>query len=593
MNKNAKKFLFSLFVVAMLAISLAVQTAYAVKNENILLASIPAEEGYIDFSYGSMIKEEPTAETAESKLWWNDGRWWGVLFDPVAQMNTIYWFDWGNKTWVKTDTTTDSRIDDTGKVAVRFDALWDNSANKLYLASHIKLDNPSRVNDPINHARLYRYSYNSSTRTYTLDSGFPVTINRDKTEALVIDKDSTGRMWAAYISRVPPSTAYKVFVTYSTTDLQSWSDPFDLTTINSAFETAATVRVDNLHDDMASVIAFGDQVGVMWSNSTNLEANPQSAKFYFATHPASSSPTTNWTLTPIEITGVPLAANDHIKLVKDSSGRVYAAIKTSNPNGSDPNIGVLARATNGTFSFLKVNNVSSFDTRPTMVLNEEQNRLYLFASSNEAGGVICVNTIQVPTLSLVSGGACSDSDGVAANFIRSTVYTNIDNATTTKQNINNNTGLVVLASDDKNGHNYLHNTLGNPLPIITHRNPDNGGTGAGQKVTVAVTFSHPMNPSTLNTSSFKVTLNGNPIPGNVAYNPATRTAIFTGSGVAVDGATYQVEVNNIVKDQDGRSLYNGGETWEFVMDVDIVPTEEPTPIPDVEGFNIFLPFTQR
>ena len=47
-------------------------------------------------------------------------------------------------------------------------------------------------------SRLYRYSYNASTDTYTKDSGFPVTINNYRLETLVIDKDSTGTLWATW-----------------------------------------------------------------------------------------------------------------------------------------------------------------------------------------------------------------------------------------------------------------------------------------------------------------------------------------------------------------------------------------------------------
>ena len=45
---------------------------------------------------------------------------------------------------------------------------------------------------------LYRFSYSSSTKTYTLDTGFPVQINNMRTETLVIDKDSTGKLWATW-----------------------------------------------------------------------------------------------------------------------------------------------------------------------------------------------------------------------------------------------------------------------------------------------------------------------------------------------------------------------------------------------------------
>ncbi len=40
--------------------------------------------GYRDFSYGTVCTATPTGEKPESKLWWNDGSWWGSLCNPTA-----------------------------------------------------------------------------------------------------------------------------------------------------------------------------------------------------------------------------------------------------------------------------------------------------------------------------------------------------------------------------------------------------------------------------------------------------------------------------------------------------------------------------
>ena len=45
---------------------------------------------------------------------------------------------------------------------------------------------------------LFRFSYDIAAKRYSLDSGFPVQINNYKTETLVIDKDSTGQLWATW-----------------------------------------------------------------------------------------------------------------------------------------------------------------------------------------------------------------------------------------------------------------------------------------------------------------------------------------------------------------------------------------------------------
>ena len=52
--------------------------------------------------------------------------------------------------------------------------------------------------------------------------------------------------------------------------------------------------------------------------------------------------------------------------------------------------------------------------------------------------------------------AISFTSGLGTPFIRDPNSANINNATSTKQNVNSTTGLVVLASDDVTGY-YWHN----------------------------------------------------------------------------------------------------------------------------------------
>lgn len=64
------------------------------------------------------------------------------------------------------------------------DALWDGM--HLYLASHLSVaDREAAVAGYPSH--LYRYSYDPATGEYSLDAGFPVTINDYRTETLVGD----------------------------------------------------------------------------------------------------------------------------------------------------------------------------------------------------------------------------------------------------------------------------------------------------------------------------------------------------------------------------------------------------------------------
>ena len=49
--------------------------------------------GYLDFSYGTTIPADVTGEKPESKLWWNDGIWWGILYNNTAGEYHIYRLD--------------------------------------------------------------------------------------------------------------------------------------------------------------------------------------------------------------------------------------------------------------------------------------------------------------------------------------------------------------------------------------------------------------------------------------------------------------------------------------------------------------------
>src|ERR671915_781356 len=131
----------------------------------------------------------PTGSKPESKLWWNDGFWWASMWHAASGDFHIFRLDQGTQTWVDTGVALDDRP------STRADTLWDGAAGKLYVASHRFSESPA-TGFP---SRLYRFSYDAATNTYTRDSGFPVLINNFRTETLVIDKDSTGQLWATWV----------------------------------------------------------------------------------------------------------------------------------------------------------------------------------------------------------------------------------------------------------------------------------------------------------------------------------------------------------------------------------------------------------
>jgi phosphodiesterase/alkaline phosphatase D-like protein len=86
-------------------------------------------------------------------------------------------------------------------------------------------------------------------------------------------------------------------------------------------------------------------------------------------------------------------------------------------------------------------------------------------------------------------------------------------------------------------------TLDTTAPAVSSVTPTNGATDVPQNATVSVTFSEPMDPSSLNTTTFELRDSGNSlVPATIAYNSATRTATLTPSGPLPIAMTYTVTV---------------------------------------------------
>ncbi len=92
-----------------------------------LVQAATVNVGYKDFSMSGSYS--PTGEKPQSKLWFNDGTWWGVLYNKVSKHFEIYRFNWATDTW----TTTGVMVDARRKSAA--DALWTGS--KLYTVSNM------------------------------------------------------------------------------------------------------------------------------------------------------------------------------------------------------------------------------------------------------------------------------------------------------------------------------------------------------------------------------------------------------------------------------------------------------------------------
>ncbi|MDQ3149718.1 MAG: hypothetical protein M3Q38_07345, partial [Chloroflexota bacterium] len=407
-------------------------------------SAAPADVGYKDFAYTASSVNDPTEDKPQSKVWYADGSWWGGLFHVASDTFHIYRLNLTSQEWVDTGVALDIRNGSHG------DYLYDATSNSLYVAS-VAGDSETK---PI---LVFKYTYDTATDTYALDPDFVdagtldpgIVAGQGPAETVTIAKDSTDRLWITFTNPVDPADLAgnrNVMINSSTTNEQTWGDPFVLPTQGSTITG----------DDISAVTAFGgDSIGVMWSDQ-----NPAGNQnfFYFATHPDGQAQTEGWTSRQASASGVDGFAEDHInlKLVATDSGRVLAAVKAN----SGPNhILLLERdATNGTWTTHVVVAEGLDVTRPQVVVDETNQRAYVAYSSPDSGGKIYYKSAPLGNLDSFPTGlgtVLMESSGDAIN-----------NVSFSKQTVTSQSGLLAIASDEANYfHNYL--PLGGAQPALS------------------------------------------------------------------------------------------------------------------------------
>ena len=73
------------------------------------VALAAGDVGYRDFSFNATSVVAPTGEKPQSKLWVNDGTWWGSLFNKSTEEFHIYRYDRAAHTWSDSGTLIDER----------------------------------------------------------------------------------------------------------------------------------------------------------------------------------------------------------------------------------------------------------------------------------------------------------------------------------------------------------------------------------------------------------------------------------------------------------------------------------------------------
>jgi hypothetical protein len=247
-----------------------------------------------------------------------------------------------------------------------------------------------------------------------------VMVNAAKSETLVIDKDTTGTLWATW------TQGSRVYVNHSVGGNDAvWGTPYVL--------PGATTGLTS--DDISSIVHFGSRIGVMWSDQND-------GRFHFAMHD-DGAPDRAWTASIVPIDG--LVADDHINLKADATGQLYAAVKTATGRRGTPMVVLLVRSPAGAWAATPFGTVADSHTRPLVLLDEQHGVVHMFATcpqppgrSGQSGGDVCEKSLWMGSPFV---------PGVGTPVLRDAGSPDMNDVTSTKQSLSAATGMLVMASN--------------------------------------------------------------------------------------------------------------------------------------------------
>ena len=408
-------------------------------------AAIPVTAGWRDdvaYDPAAPGGDDVTANRSQSKLWTNDGFWFGIRFDPAstpAAKFRIWRLNMATQNWTNTSVPVDDRNRSHADVLVHGNFIYVASARAEGVAGTVGRD-----------LRIYKYSYNTVSNTYALVGGFPKLIpgTAAGTGFSTIARDGSDDLWVAF------TQGNRVRISTSTDNGVTWGAPFDLPNMGN----------DITVNDTAAIANLTAGVGVLWSNQAATDD-----AFYFVAH-ATGDPAGTWQARETAFgTANTYDADGHMSVKTDATGNILAAVKTNRnddpaPNGGDPLITVLKRdgsaGTPGSWASHPVTTVTVGGTRPILVIDEAADEANVFLTSPEqaADGPQGIYRRTAP-LSTLNFGAAS----IGTAFIKSATEVAINDATSMKARTTAATGILVEATNIPTRH-YLHNCVGGPCP---------------------------------------------------------------------------------------------------------------------------------
>jgi hypothetical protein len=349
-----------------------------------------------------------TSDKSQTKLWYTNGVWWAVMSRPGGGSG-IFRLAPDSRLWQDTGVIVDPRDRTYADVVYRSDAVsiaTRTSTGTIAITRFLQSNNPDTP--------------------WTLAPGFPLAIARSGASSLSIDIDTRGRIWAAY------NQGARIWVTASDETGLRWSAPAPVTQPNAVHE-----------DDTAALVSGNGQMNLMYSDQVV-------GAFWWGVH-HDDDPGSRIVINRKPAASGIRTADGHIRLLAARSGRIYAAVKTSlgdvrtDPPNS-PLLAVLYRDPGDNAWSRSVAAVTANQmTRPQIALNEDESRLYFFATHDQSGGRIYYKIADTDRMTFGAG---------PGTLLLAWPGAVINNATVGRQRISHATRLVVLASDSSQARYY-------------------------------------------------------------------------------------------------------------------------------------------
>jgi len=358
------------------------------------------------FAFAQPNSPSPTDE-AQSRLWFHDGEWWGVFLTAATGDQRIFRLDPASDAWIDTGVIVDDRP------FARMDVIWDGE--RLVVAS------AGRQSVPRHALRIVRFSYDPSTRTYRRDANFPLPITEVGVEGVMVVRSDDGRLWVAY------RQGSRMAIDHSLDSDLAWRGPFA--------PAAAEGTIDRL-----AIASLGTHVAVIWTR-------PSEDAVFTAWHDT-TGPEDVWQPgadTPLA--GLRFGEDDLSVAADRSPGaeRLFVAVRTSAERASnqgrlDPQVVVVELRLNADPTTYLVGRVEDRHAGPIILINSDARELYVVAAAPKAGGAIYYKTASLDRIMFQTG--------VGTLLVPAAVaHPRLVNPTSTKQALDNNSGMVVAATD--------------------------------------------------------------------------------------------------------------------------------------------------